>query len=129
MIIDQQIHRQSRVYRADLEANPNALYIFGDNTERQGLGGQAGEMRGESNAHGIATCQGPGLPFSDETYSQNCQVIMDDMIALTERMDSGGYTLVVFPLDGIGTGIANIAEAAPRTSKFLNHVLETYLGV
>jgi hypothetical protein len=37
---------QHRIYRMDLIANPNILYVFGDNTKRVGMGGQAGEMRG-----------------------------------------------------------------------------------
>jgi hypothetical protein len=129
MIIELPIVRQYRIYCRDLVNNPRVLFIFGDNTRRTGLGGQAGEMRGELNAHGICTCQGPGQPFSDETYSQNCQQIMDDMIRLTERADSFDYDIVVFPADGIGTGIADLKASAPRTHKFMTHVLEVYLGL
>jgi hypothetical protein len=48
------------IYRRDLRANPESLYLFGDNTKRVGIGGQAREMRGEPNAVGIATKNAPG---------------------------------------------------------------------
>ena len=46
---------QERITRADLRANPDTLYVFGDNMRRRGMGGQAAEMRGEPNAVGIPT--------------------------------------------------------------------------
>lgn len=30
---------QSRIYRADLRANPSVLYVFGDNPQRVGFSG------------------------------------------------------------------------------------------
>ena len=36
-------------------ANPRAIYVFGDNLLRKGLGGQAKEMRGEPNTLGIVS--------------------------------------------------------------------------
>ena len=50
---------QKFIYRSDLKANPSVLYLFGDNLQRVGLGGQAKEMRGEPNAVGIATKKAP----------------------------------------------------------------------
>ena len=41
--------------RETLRANPTKLYIFGDNTQRTGLGGQAGACRGEPNRCAIAS--------------------------------------------------------------------------
>lgn len=46
---------QKFIFREDLQANPDVYYLFGDNVERRGLGGQAKEMRGEPNAIGVAT--------------------------------------------------------------------------
>ena len=39
--------RQKRIVRAELQANPHVLYLFGDNDQRDGYGGQAAEMRDE----------------------------------------------------------------------------------
>ena len=46
---------QKWIARADLKQNQDRIYLFGDNVERVGHGGQAKEMRGEPNAIGIAT--------------------------------------------------------------------------
>jgi hypothetical protein len=51
--------RQKWITRDDLRANPNVLYLFGDNERREGLGGQAKEMRGEPNAIGVRTKASP----------------------------------------------------------------------
>ena len=55
---------QKMIYREDLIRNPDTIYLFGDNDKRKGLGGQAKEMRGESNAIGIRTKK---APFSDNS--------------------------------------------------------------
>ena len=47
--------------RAEIRANPTALYVFGDNLLRVGLGGQARECRGEPNAVGIPTKKAPTM--------------------------------------------------------------------
>lgn len=44
-----------RFTRADLQAHPARLYVFGDNFQQRGLGGQTKECRGEPNAIGILT--------------------------------------------------------------------------
>ena len=103
---------QSRIYRADLKANPSVLFVFGDNPERQGFGGQAGEMRGEPNAVGVATCS-LSVPWSDHDAEEQCALIDADMAPLFETLRDGG--LVIFPLDGIGTGIADLERRSPLT--------------
>lgn len=52
---------QKMIFRKDLKTNPDKLYVFGDNVERQGLRGQAAEMRGEPNAIGFPTKWFPKL--------------------------------------------------------------------
>lgn len=108
---------QSRIYRTDLQANPHILYVFGDNQVRRGLGGQAAEMRGEPNAVGIATLAAPGLFWSDADRSDNCATIAADMAPLFEAL--GAYRTIVFPLDGVGTGLADLANRAPQTFAYL----------
>lgn len=108
---------QSRIYRADLKANPAALYVFGDNEERWGLGGQAREMRGEPNAHGVATLKAPGVFWTDDEFTRQCAVIDVDMLLPFKRLRDG--VTIVFPLDGIGTGLADLAARAPRTFAYL----------
>lgn len=128
------ILRQKWIFRSDLQANPNVIYLFGDNEKRVGLGGQAKEMRGEPNAHGIATLSDPGpegesaVCWTDATYERNCSVIRQDYIQLGLRMGhmahAGHQVIVVIPADGLGTGIANLKENAPRTFKYLETLLD-----
>ncbi len=112
---------QSRIYRRDLRANPNVLYVFGDNVERVGFGGQAAEMRGEPNAVGVATKKTPGMDeadfFSDDEFGRNITIIsMDFERALAQDLRGD---LVVVPADGIGTGLSEMPLRAPRTFEFL----------
>lgn len=110
-IVSQKLYK-----RSDAIANRNILYIFGDNEERYGYGGQAGEMRDEPNAVGVAT-----LSFlkrwSDEDAARQCRVIDGDLFPVLLHLLQGG--IVVFPEDGIGTGIAKLAETSPITMQYV----------
>jgi hypothetical protein len=112
---------QKMIFRADLIANPDILYVFGDNAQRRGLGGQAKEMRGEPNAHGVRTKWEPRLKptsfFTDDAYDAICAMIEEDLLAPRARLQAG--RLVVLPLDGLGTGLAQLPEKAPRAYAFL----------
>ena len=118
---------QSRVYRPDLVYNRNLLYVFGDNTKRIGLGGQAREMRGEPNAHGIATLWEPGKPFQDKDFQKVTDIMKADISALASKCEN--YEAIVFPIDGIGTGLALLKEEAPMAFDFLNRVLKGAFGI
>ena len=115
------------IYRQDLQQNPDSLYLFGDNEERRGLGGQAIQMRGEPNAVGVRTKRRPRLKegdfWTDETYEANCRMIEDDLAPVRKHLAAGGT--VVIPEDGLGTGLAQLAERAPRTLAFLQAALES----
>lgn len=104
------VHRYTR---ADAQAEPEALWVFGDNAERWGLGGQAAALRGEPNAVGIATLQAPGRFWSDDTLAANCATIDADMAPLFDALRQG--LTVVWPADGVGTGLARLEQHAPLT--------------
>lgn len=112
---------QKFIYREDLKANPDALYLFGDNTLRRGLGGQAKEMRGEPNAVGVATKETPtsgtNAYFTDEKYEANCAIFDADLEPAFAAVMSG--KIVVIPLDGLGTGLSELPQRAPRTNEAL----------
>ena len=112
---------QKIITRQDLRANPEVLYVFGDNELRLGLGGQAKEMRGEKNAVGIRTKHKPSNHepdfWSDDDWSVLIGKVDDDFRPLYLHLEKGG--IVVWPLDGIGTGLADLARRAP---KVLNHI-------
>lgn len=117
---------QYRIYRADLRANPDVLYIFGDNYARAGRGGQAAEMRGEANAHGIATKWNPRDCFSDEVFDIIALIIDEDLKKVKIQMLAN--RTVVFPLDGIGTGLSEMPTRAPKCWAYLCERL-TDLGI
>lgn len=121
------IVRQKMIYRQDLQQNPDTLYLFGDNEERRGLGGQAIQMRGEPNAVGVRTKRRPRLKegdfWTDETYEANCRMIGEDLAPVKEHLAAGGT--VVIPEDGLGTGLAQLAERAPQTYTFLQAAIDS----
>src|SRR5690606_39180002 len=89
---------------ADLKANRDKIYVFGDNLERKGKGGQA-VIRSEPNAFGIATKVRPSrikqAYMSDEQLEGNKQIIDSDIQKIKDQ-----NKIVVFPKDGLGTGLA-----------------------
>lgn len=117
---------QKIIHREDLKKNPSVLYLFGDNDVRIGLGGQAAEMRGEGNAVGVRTKRAPGREsgdfWSDKSFDQNCAKIEEDLGRAKSHLRRGG--LLVVPLDGIGTGYAQMERRCPRTF----HVLQQSLA-
>ncbi|MBB4657523.1 hypothetical protein [Parvularcula dongshanensis] len=115
---------QKRIYRADLRANRHVWYVFGDNEARTGKGGQAREMRDEPNAIGIATKRTPSRAddayWSDKDYSRNVACLEHDFRSVAAALRRG--ELVVWPLDGIGTDRADLANRAPRTFEKLQEL-------
>ena len=122
---------QKFIYRADLRANQDVLYVFGDNLKRVGLGGQAKEMRGEHNAVGVATKRAPGHEhhddysrsdyFSDNNYISQMHQIDIDFEPVFNHLRKGGT--VVIPMAGLGTGRSKLDEYAPRTAKYIEGII------
>lgn len=106
--------------------NPNHLFVFGDNTQKVGMGGQA-FIREEPNAVGISTKFSPGAYFSDEQFEANKELIEKDIAEVNELMESGRFTTLVFPTAGLGWGRANIQQECPKTALYLcQRLLEEY---
>lgn len=106
--------------------NPNCVFIFGDNTIGQGCGGQA-QIRYEPNAHGVPTKKLPSMHansfFSDDEFDQNKKWILDALNNIPENFDA-----IVFPEDGLGTGLADLPNKAPKTFKFLVDEINSRFG-
>ena len=103
------------ITRDMLHAEPEARFVFGDNTDRVGLGGQAGSMRGEPNAIGVATKRHPGrMPadfFSDDSPSA-LRWVDADIDKVAEALAEGRTVYV--PRDGLGTGLSELPTRAPK---------------
>jgi len=117
---------QKRYYRSDLQNNPNVIYVFGDNDERDGFGGQAAEARGEPNALGVRTKWAPNLKvsafFNDIDYVRVTKMIQTDLAHMVKYLDEG--RIVVLPEDGLGTGFSELEKRAPRINAYLEGALE-----
>ena len=98
--------------------NPNSLYVFGDNTERVGTGGQAC-IRREHNSIGLATKDTCGKYFSDKHLESNKIYINDDIFAIREKMLNDMYEELVLPAMGLGTGLSDMQNQCPRTFLYL----------
>lgn len=105
---------QKWITRQDLRDNPKKIYIFGDNTRRVGMGGQAKEMRGEPNALGVATkWVGDNAAASFFSDTEGCMDVVTTDMAKVYALLIEGVTVVV-PEDGIGTGLSRLPELAPK---------------
>lgn len=113
------------ITRGDVQANPNVLYLFGDNSIRRGLGGQAKQMRGEPNAIGIITkkypCNEDRCFLSDEFYTTNKIDITVDIDRVINKFKRGGYINIIIP--PLGVGMAKLPEKAPKTWEWLQSEL------
>ena len=114
------------IIRSELKANPTTLYLFGDNDIRKGLGGQAKEMRGESNAIGISTKKLPASNEeaykSDDDLQENKRIITDDINKAIAEWNTGKYNKLIIPQ--MGVGLAELPTRAPLTFKFLQQELK-----
>lgn len=104
---------QKLIHRTDLRNNPAVIYLFGDNELRVGLGGQADAMRGEPNAHGIATLLAPGRFWHETDFERQCKILERDFTFPMQKLAEG--RLIVYPTDGVGTGLAALEKNAPST--------------
>lgn len=120
------IIKQKFIHRDDLRNNRDVLYVFGDNVQQTGFGGQAKHMRGEPNAVGIPTKWSPSMkPDAFFHTHDDLQVPMVrarfQFLLLQEHLSQGG--VIVFPADGIGTGLARLEETAPDYFRFIEDQL------
>lgn len=106
----------SWVTRDMLQADPEARFVFGDNRERWGMGGQAGAMRGEPNAIGVATLYAPGEFYRHDDPLALCTVA-SDLHQVAMALAEG--RIVYVPTDGLGTGLARLPENAPALHRLI----------
>lgn len=114
----------------DCNNSPKALFIFGDNNIGKGCGGQA-VIRYCNNSMGIPTKKYPtnrqDAFYTDTEFTENCRNIINSIKLIINK--SIYYDEIVFPSDGFGTGLADLATKAPRTLKFMNKLIFDCFGV
>lgn len=106
----------------DVQRNTDHLFIFGDNNLKIGKGGQA-IIRDEWNTAGIPTKKVPrhylGAYYNDSDYEDNCYRIDKAIANIRKRLITERFKAIVFPEDGLGTGLAKLPKKAPLTYKYL----------
>lgn len=117
---------QKWIRREDLKNNPKTIYVFGDNMREIGMGGQAREMRGEPNAIGVVTKWSPSMSdaafFSDNDLGQ-VKLIINSQFKEIESYLQKGHN-VIFPEDGLGTGLSQLPTRAPKILEYIENKIE-----
>lgn len=106
------IEYAERYTRADIRANRHKVFIFGDNLEGWGCGGQAREARCEPNTIGIPTKISPYIYLNDENFELWSKVAQDRLEAAKDVLRQG--KTLVYPKNGVGTGLGRLNIVAPR---------------
>ena len=113
-------------------SNLDSLFVFGDNTKRIGNGGQA-QIRPASNTYGIATKNAPCMLydscFFDDNNQDDWKILEQDLDGLYKVFLSNEYEVLIFPKDGLGTGLSDLPNKAPNLYKFLIMYLNTTFGI
>jgi hypothetical protein len=108
--------------KEQIKENREVLFLFGDNAERTGTGGQAKVCRNEPNCVGVITKARPSHEnesdyLNDYNLMVNILNITRDFGRVINHLKKGGT--VIFPADGIGTGLAMLKEKAPLTFDYV----------
>lgn len=115
------------ITREFIRKNPEKFFIFGDNLHRVGYGGQAKEMRGEPNSIGVRTKATPEhnqFAYFNDAYPEHWRAVREDL-RLVEDTLKQGFT-VVYPEDGIGTGLAMLPIKAPKIHRYITQEIEVF---
>lgn len=116
-------------------ANPEKIYVFGDNLIHQGTGGQA-IIRYEPNVYGIPTKRLPtmdennpgGNPFFSDKKDEIQKVSMK-LARLTILYNEECKPILVFPEDGLGTGRAMLKEKSPTIYNMISEFIKINFGI
>lgn len=119
----------NRYDRSMIRKDQTRFYVFGDNAERKGFGGQAAEARNEPNAIGIPTKWKPSNSvdsfFTDDDVVDWMRLSLPNWTEVKSRLDGGA--VVVWPADGIGTGLAGLSKHAPTILAIIEVVLAGFV--
>lgn len=115
------------IVRSQLRKAPSERFVFGDNVQRVGMGGQAAAMRGEPNAIGIATKWAPSnrpSAFFRDAQDAAWRHLDQDLALVAEALGEG--RLVHVPRDGLGTGLSRLPTVAPALYRHLREAFDRW---
>lgn len=114
--------RTSEFYTPELlRANPEFIFVFGDNLRREGKGGQAA-IRNEPNALGLATKRYPSKMESAYFAHYSAEDEIDLRNEIKKVLNAACYKMVVIPFTDkvqLGTGLSELPTRAPNLYKLL----------
>ena len=102
--------------------NPQELFVFGDNMAKYGRKGQA-VIRLQPNSVGIPTKWQPKTTedayFKDDAADDPrvLRALKEAFTRIETHLAAGG--VVNWPTDGVGTGLAQLSERAPRVAAII----------
>lgn len=108
------------------KANPNKIYVFGDNLIGRGKKGQA-TIRDCKNSHGVPTKRLPAMTeeafFADRKDEREAVLYSLRMLYRLSK-----HYIIVFPKAGLGTGLAQMGTKSPEIFKLMKSVLKEHFG-
>lgn len=113
---------KKNITRLYVRQNIDWIFLFGDNMLRQGMGGQAAQMRGEPNAVGIITKRFPSMRPDSFLYEKD----YEEARTWVDRDFAGipdGVTVII-PYYGIGTGLARLKMTCPKLLEYIEKRIE-----
>ena len=123
--VERTIERPRFVSRKTVRENPDKVFVFGDNDQRKGLGGQAKAMRGEKNAVGVRTKKAPRRDrdsyYIDNELEENKKKIDEDFEKIWQALADG--KTIVIPAAGLGTGLAR-TNSNKKTMAYIQQQIE-----
>ena len=79
------------------------------------------------NAVGVRTKKSPSMDptafYTDEEYLLNCKKFREDLQPVYDHLKAGG--VVVFPMEPLGSGLAQLEDKAPESYAYLQNMLES----
>jgi hypothetical protein len=110
---------------SDVKANPDYIFVYGDNDLHRGEDGQA-VIRYTKNGLSIRTKKAPGYDeadyYTDAEYKENVRKLDEDFGAVKKALASGAK--VVISANGYGNGLSRMPAKCPRTYAYLEKKLE-----
>ena len=109
------------------DLNTDHIFVFGDNLIRKGKGGQA-SIRDVPNSIGVATKRLPTLEeeaFFEDDNERDEKALIGDLFTLEAMLTNKEFDdkTLVFPVDGLGTGLSELPTRAPKLFDMLSKFL------
>lgn len=111
-----------------VKSHPDEIFVFGDNMEKWGKKLGQAIIRPMPNAFGVPTKRAPAR-YAKAYFSDQDDEIAAIRAALGKLYILGRKHTLVFPVGGLGTGLAEMEQRSPKAWRYMNHILEQHFGV